>query len=129
MKKFLISIGLGVSLLALPTSVGAANVLDPACQGNPDATICKDNTTTQDLDNNSIYGSNGILAKVATILSIIVGVACVIAIIIGGMRYILSGGDSQQAASAKNAILYAIIGLVITLSARGILLFVLRRIE
>ena len=106
----------------------AVNVLDPACNSTPDATLCKDNTS-QDKSNNSIYGPNGILTKVASILSIIVGVVCVIAIIVGGLRYILSGGDSQQAASAKNAILYAIVGLVVTIAARAILVFVLGRIK
>ena len=106
----------------------AANVLDPACQGVPDATLCKDNTA-QDVGTNRIYGPNGILTKVASILSIIVGVVCIIAIIVAGLRYILSGGDSQQAASAKNAILYAIVGLVVTIAARAILVFVLGRIK
>lgn len=116
-----------VFFVATPV-VYAVNVLDPACNDNPEASVCKDNNP-QNVNSNSIYGPNGILARVATILAVIVGVACVIVIIIGGIRYVLSGGDSQQTASAKNTILYAIIGLVITISARSILLFVLRRIE
>jgi hypothetical protein len=130
MKKVLASFAASlIVFICIPSIVFAANVLDPACQGNPDATLCQDNAAKQDLNANSIYGPNGILAKAATILAIIVGIACVIAIIIGGMRYILSGGDSQQTASAKNAILYAIIGLIITITARSILLFVLGRIK
>lgn len=128
MKKIILGLGVVVGCMAVPSSVLAVNVLDPACQDNPNASICKDNKT-QDLNSNSIYGPNGILARAATILAIIVGVTCVIAIIIGGIRYVLSGGDTQQTANAKNTILYAIIGLVITIAARSILLFVLRRLE
>lgn len=131
MKKLIIAAGLLLSLAILPTSVFAANVLDPACN-DPTLTttpsICEDNKS-QDIKSNSIYGPDGILAKAATILAIIVGIACVIAIIIGGLRYVLSGGDSQQTANAKNAILYAIIGLVITIAARSLLVFVLGRIK
>lgn len=131
MKKLLLllSILLFVSFFLAPLSFArAASVLDPACNSTPEASICKDRKT-EDVSANSIYGPNGILTKVASILSIIVGVVCVIAIIIGGLRYILSGGDSQQTANAKNAILYAIVGLVITITARAILVFVLGRIK
>ena len=128
MKKLLQTVLLLTIFFGLSSTVAAQNVLDPACNTTPEASICKDRKT-EGISTNSIYGPNGILTRVATILSIIVGVACVIAIIIGGLRYILSGGDSQQAASAKNAILYAIVGLVITIAARSILVFVLGRIK
>lgn len=129
MKKLFFAIFVLSSLcLTTPAITLAANVLDPACSDTPNASVCQGNRS-QDIKNNSIYGSNGILAKVATVIAIIVGVACVIAIIIGGLRYVLSGGDSQQTANAKNAILYAIIGLVITIAARSLLVFVLGRIK
>ena len=132
MKKIIIAIGVFLSIAALPVSVFAADVLAPACNDFSSSadkpSVCQDNTK-QDIKGNSIYGPNGILSKAATILAIIVGIVCVIAIIIGGLRYVLSGGDSQQTANAKNAILYAIIGLVITITARSILVFVLGRIK
>jgi hypothetical protein len=132
MKKLIISTALFLSVTALPVPALAADVLAPVCNDFSSSadkpSVCEDNTK-QDIKGNSIYGPNGILSKAATILAIIVGIVCVIAIIIGGMRYILSGGDSQQTASAKNAILYAIIGLVITIAARSILVFVLGRIK
>lgn len=37
-------------------------------------------------------------------------------IVIGGLRYALSGGDSNAIASAKKTILYAVIGLVLGIS-------------
>ena len=46
-------------------------------------------------------------------------------IIIGGFRYIISSGDSGQITSAKNTILYAIVGLVIVLFAQLIVRFVI----
>lgn len=47
----------------------------------------------------------------------IAGVTAVIVIIIAGIQYATSTGDSSRIGKAKNAILYAIVGLVIILSA------------
>jgi len=58
-------------------------------------------------------------------LSIIVGIVAVIMVIYGGFRYITSGGDSNNVSSAKNTLIYAIIGLVIVALAQVIVHFVL----
>jgi hypothetical protein len=49
-------------------------------------------------------------------------------IIIGGFKYITSGGDSNNVSSAKNTILYAIIGLIIVALAQTIVRFILGRV-
>ena len=36
-------------------------------------------------------------------------------LVIGGIRYMVSGGDSKKITDAKNTVLYAIIGLIICL--------------
>ncbi len=69
-------------------------------------------------------GVGNVVRTVINVLSIIVGAISVIMIIIGGFRYVISGGDSTGTASAKNTILYALIGLVIVLFAQVIVRFV-----
>ena len=49
-------------------------------------------------------------------------------VIIGGIRYAVSGGDENGTRAAKDTILYAIIGLVVALLAYAIVNFVLLRI-
>lgn len=71
---------------------------------------------------------NGIIKTVINIFSIIVGVVAVIMIIIGGLRYITSGGDSNNVSGAKNTIIYAIIGLVVVALAQFIVQFVLNKV-
>jgi len=93
-----------------------------------DSTVCGVNTTPQNLQSNRIYGKNGILTKVTYIVSIAVGVASVIVIIIGGIKYITSGGDANAITSAKNTVLYAIIGIVIAVSAQAIIAVVLNKL-
>lgn len=62
------------------------------------------------------------------LLSIVVGVIAVIMIIVGGLKYIMSSGDSNNINSAKNTILYAIIGLVVVAFAQIIVKFVLNKV-
>jgi ABC-type Fe3+ transport system permease subunit len=58
-------------------------------------------------------------------LIFIAGIACVIVIIIGGFMYIVSAGNPDRTKTAKDAILYAIIGLIISLAAFAIVNFVI----
>ena len=66
-----------------------------------------------------------IVATVINILSVIVGIVAVIMIIVGGLKYITSSGDSNNVQSAKNTILYAVIGLVIVVVAQVLVRFVI----
>jgi hypothetical protein len=69
-----------------------------------------------------------VIRSVINIISILVGAISVIMIIIGGLRYMTSAGDSSAVSSAKNTILYAIVGLVIVIMAQAIVTFVLDKI-
>ncbi|MCQ2571068.1 MAG: hypothetical protein MJ154_02365 [Candidatus Saccharibacteria bacterium] len=56
-----------------------------------------------------------------------VGIVAVIVIIIGGIFYIISQGEPAKLVRAKSAILYAVIGLIVTLLSFAIVNFVLDR--
>lgn len=71
---------------------------------------------------------NDFVRKGINILSAIVGVISVVMIIVGGLRYVTSGGSDTSVTSAKNTILYAVIGLVIVAMAQVIVHFVLKQI-
>ena len=64
------------------------------------------------------------LPNVLKIVFTITALLSITFIVIGGLKYTLSGGDAQGIAKAKNTILYAIVGLVVTLSAFTIMSFV-----
>jgi hypothetical protein len=64
---------------------------------------------------------------ITTILNIVFGVVgslSLLFIVIGGFRYVVSGGDPQNTARAKNTIIYAVVGLVVTLLAAAIVNYV-----
>lgn len=62
------------------------------------------------------------------ILSVVVGVIAVIMIIIGGLKYVTSNGDSNSISSAKNTIIYALIGIVVVAIAQSVVRFVLGKL-
>lgn len=123
----------GFLSISLPTPASAVDVLNPACEGfaggaDNTPTVCNENNTQQTTSNNSIYGPNGIIGKIARVMVVFVGVASVIMIIIGGLRYVLANGDPNSINGAKNNILYAIIGLIIAVAAQSIVIFVLNKL-
>ena len=72
-----------------------------------------------------LFGSTGIFKTITNVLLFILGAISVIMIIIGGLRYVISGGNSTAVTAAKNTILYAIVGVVVALLAYAIINFVL----
>lgn len=70
-------------------------------------------------------GLNNVIRAIVNILSFVVGIVSVIMIIIGGIKFVTSGGDSNAVSSAKSTIIYALIGLVIVVLAQTIVHIVL----
>ena len=72
-----------------------------------------------------LFGDNGVFKQITNTVLYIVGIIAVIMLIIGGIRYVISGGDSKKVTDAKNTVLYAIIGLVICFFSYAIVNFVI----
>lgn len=67
----------------------------------------------------------GTIQSIVNLISAIIGIVAVIMIIIGGLRYVTSGGDSGKVSNAKNTIVYAIVGLIVVALAQVIVKFVI----
>lgn len=72
-----------------------------------------------------VPASSNSLQTVLQIISGLIGAIALLIIVINALRYVVSQGDSSRTAKAKNAILYALIGLVVSFSAYAIVTFVL----
>ncbi|MDQ3094113.1 MAG: pilin [bacterium] len=127
MKRILMSLMVLTMLVAgvgilVGTSVSAQTSKDAVCEGlgaTAGGAGCSDPA-----------GGSGVLGAVRTvinILSLVVGIAAVIMIIVGGFKYVTSGGDSGKTASAKNTIIYALVGVVIVALAQTLVFFVINR--
>ena len=72
-----------------------------------------------------LFGSGGVVKTVTNILLFFAGALSVIMLIVGGLRYTVSGGNSTAVTAAKNTVLYAIVGLVVAFLAYAAINFVL----
>lgn len=75
-----------------------------------------------------LIGDNGVFTRITNTVLLIIGLVSVVMLLYGGLRYIISGGDSKKVTEAKNTVLYAIIGLIIAILAYAIVNFVLNAI-
>lgn len=66
----------------------------------------------------------GTLKQLTDVLIFLIGAIAVIMIIIGGLRYVTSAGDQSALTSAKNTILYSIVGLIVAFMAYAIVQFI-----
>jgi hypothetical protein len=121
---FLAALSMIIGFASLPVPVYAAeepvkvdiggSLEDGSCVNDPDC----------DIDDGK-KKVNATITNIINIFSMIVGIVAVIMLIYGGFRYVTSGGDSGAITSAKNTILYAIVGLVIVAISQAIVQFVL----
>jgi len=72
-----------------------------------------------------LFGDGSIFTKIVNILLFIIGAVAVIMLIVGGIRYTVSGGKSDEVTAAKNTILYAIVGIVVAFLAYAVVNWVL----
>lgn len=116
----LFQIAFVVLALALLLSLFTANkssAYDPlrkACQGAAASSpACQDRARS----GNPLTGPGGLITRLTRLVAILVGIASILMIMLGGFTYITSTGDAQKTKAAKDTILYAIIGLVISAAA------------
>lgn len=103
-----------------------ANISNNVCSGT-DLQLTQGGSSNCSSDTSGTDKINGIVNTVVNLFSWIVGVVAVIMIIVGGFRYITSGGDSAKVGTAKTTIIYAIIGLIIVALAQIVVKFVLAK--
>ncbi len=101
-----------IFVVAAP-SVAAYDVGGEACKQQPGSAGCP--TAGGD--------PAKIIAKAAAILSIIGGIAAVMAVMYGGFTYVTSNGDASKAGKGRQIITYALIGLVVIVIAPSLIAY------
>lgn len=72
----------------------------------------------------TLFGGTGVVTTAVNYLLFAVGALSVIMLIVGGIRYTVSGGNATAVTAAKNTVLYAIVGLIIALLAYAAINFI-----
>ena len=103
----------------MATPVGAVDVFTGACSGVTNNTVC--NATTTDTSIGTV------IKNVINTLLYLLGAAAVVVIVVAGILYVTSGGETASVTRAKNMLLYAVVGLIIALLAYAIVNFVIAR--
>lgn len=130
MKRFVLTIALLFAVIAplfALNTAAAVNVFQPCGPGSRagNSEVCND------VDSQRRSGGNPIIHDIRIIinvLAILIGIAAVIVLIISGLRIMGAGGDAQAVASARGGIIYAIVGIVIAVTAELIVAFVLKNL-
>ncbi|NLA43328.1 hypothetical protein GX865_04230 [Candidatus Saccharibacteria bacterium] len=68
-------------------------------------------------------GDEGMFKRITDVLLFVIGAVSVIMLIVGGIRYVVSGGDQAAVTSAKNTILYAVVGIIVAILAYAVVNF------
>jgi hypothetical protein len=76
----------------------------------------------------SVFAAGGMVHTLTNGLIFVTGAVAVFFIIIGGLKYVLAAGDPKSIQSAKNTVLYAVIGVVVAILAASIVNFVIFRV-
>lgn len=120
-NRLLLVTALVFAVCLAPLSVAAQTSKEVACE------------TVQNLRSDVSCGDrsdsgsslNSLVEAALQIISVVAGVIAVIMIIVSGLKYVTSSGDANNIKSAKNTLIYAIVGLVIVVLAQIIVRFVL----
>ncbi len=115
---FLITSFYGINTLCAPSVFAATD-------------ICSSDASAEVKEAAGCSGSGDLTAGITSILNAIIGViglVAVVFIIIGGINYMTSSGDSQKTKKAKDTILYAAIGLIVCALAFAVVNFVIKNI-
>lgn len=114
-----------VALFAfMPAVAYAQNIGNNLCQG---AEINLDSSNSATCPTNGASTLSDKIRTFINVFSAIVGAVAVIMLIIGGFRYIVSGGRQESVTGAKNTIIYALVGLIIVALAQIVVRFVLSK--
>ncbi len=129
MKLLIISIILFVgSLLFMPASSMAASHVFGFCnQSGANPAICSDAQGAA--SHPTVNPVISVLKKVINVVSLILGIIAVVIIIISGFRMVLGGSDPATISSSRDAIIYALIGILVAVFAQAIVIFVLDKLK
>lgn len=125
----------GVACLSLPQGTVYGGAIDPkeepevvlssnqqaVCEAIGSDTACSDK-------GGGGASVNSIVSTVINIFTVLIGIVAVIMIIVAGFKYITSAGDAAKLTSAKNTLVYALVGLVVVALSQFIVKFVLNKV-
>jgi len=118
------SLAIVLCLVPAMPAMAATNPFNEACKskGAGSSAACQQNGS------DPLTCKNGIITKATALIGYLAGVSSIILIIVSAIMYVISNGDSSKIKSARDTLIYAVVGLVIVGVSQGLVLFILNRI-
>lgn len=133
---FVLSLLLILGTVSITTSVSAVNCQktpnDPICQACNDpqgktSVYCQSQYIHSETSTDTTLAKT--IGKISTFIAYLGGTIAVIVVIYGGFRYVVSGGNEQKITTAKNTILYGVIGVVVIAISQALIIFVINALK
>ncbi len=132
MRRLLASLGITAALILGGFSIPLLTGLAPSAQALTIYKACNNGSADPNSDvctaANKDQLIGGVLKNVINTLIYIIAIISVIVIVVGGIRYVTSAGNPQHATAARETIIYAVVGLVVSIMAYAIVNFVLNHV-
>lgn len=129
MKRLLLSISLLVALFAPSLVLAPAYAVDivPGCTDPAlqQTDVCREAQKSGKTTQSPIVH---FIDVVISIVSYVIGTAAIIGIIVSGLRMIMANGDPGAIKTAREGLIYSIVGIVIAVTAQSIVIFVLSKL-
>jgi hypothetical protein len=126
-NKILAALAILAAFVGLAQYSASTVLADPLSQSTSAGEACQGASLggSNVCSTNSGLGLGHLLKDIIDVISLVLGAVAVLMMIIGGFKFITSGGDSNKVASARNTIIYALVGLVVAALAQVLVHFVL----
>lgn len=113
-QAFILSVGFLSLMAAAPSQ---AIDLFSTCDGSrdKDTSICQASTNDD---------AKTLVTNITGTLLFFIGAVAVIMIVIGGIKYVTANGNAENIKSAKNTIMYSLLGLIAAIAAQALVVFV-----
>lgn len=123
-KLFLTSIFFLSLVIAQGQGVLKAQEVDCSDASISGSAFCK---SKSDSSENPLLAPDSIAGRITQIVIVLAGTVSIFVMILAGISFITAGGKPDKVATARNSIIYASIGLVVSISAQVIVSFVIGR--
>jgi hypothetical protein len=113
-------------MLAAPLPAQAFSTFNPGgtnCAGDKASTAACSASSA-----NPISGQDGLIIKISGIVSFVAGGLAVIMIVYGAIKYVTANGEASNIQSAKNTIIYSLVGLACIILVQTIINFVILKL-
>ena len=122
MRKLLTTLAIIGAIIVVASPAEAVDLTQLGLDNDPGCAIASENKLSTDNGGNTTAGA------IRVALGALAGISIVV-IVVGGFQFAISQGDQTQVKKARQTVLYAVVGLVVAISASVIVPYIINSLE